>query len=64
MAMNVESADECRICFQSGLYDIFNDELCLEEKSTKIKIYIVLNNFLFEKVSIFIRALLNLWCNH
>lgn len=43
--------DECRICGEQGQYDIFNDELCLDAKNkNKLKIYIVLNNFLFEKV--------------
>lgn len=41
--------DPCRVCENKGFYDIFNDELSIENNKS-IKIYIVLNNFLFEKV--------------
>lgn len=48
-----EDPDECRICCEQGQYNIFNDELCFDTKDTnKLKIYIVLNNFLYEKVRI------------
>lgn len=48
----MEPVDDCRICCEQGQYDIFNDELAFDEKnSRKSKIYIVLNNFLYEKVS-------------
>lgn len=47
----METTGECRICCQEGQYNIFNDELCFDpKKNNKLKIYIVLNNFLFEKV--------------
>lgn len=39
----------CRICEGPAQYDIFNSELIFEEKKT-IKIYIILNNFLYDKV--------------
>lgn len=43
---------ECRICSDEGKYNIFNDELSfdLAQEVKKIKIYIVLNDFLYEKV--------------
>lgn len=44
----------CRICCEPGQYDLFNDELAFDESNTrKSKIYIVLNNFLYEKVRIY-----------
>lgn len=47
----MEPIDCCRICFDEGQYNIFNDELCFDEHNiSKNKIYIVLNNFLYEKV--------------
>lgn len=41
--------ENCRICENDGFYDIFKDELSIETKKN-MKIYIVLNNFLYEKV--------------
>lgn len=40
--------EACRICFNKADYNIFEDELLIDEK--KIKIYKILNNFFFEKV--------------
>lgn len=41
--------DECRVCCaDQALYNIFNDELSIARNQ---KIYIVLNNFIFEKVN-------------
>lgn len=46
--------DDCRICSEPGQYDLFNDELAFDESNTRMsKIYIVLNNFLYEKVNIY-----------
>lgn len=41
--------NNCRICTEPAQYDIFNNELMFEQKKS-VKIYIVLNNFLYEKV--------------
>lgn len=52
MESEMEALDNCRICCDQGYYDLFNDELSFDFKNVgKIKIYIVLNNFLFEKVN-------------
>lgn len=40
--------EDCRICSEKAQYNLFTDELHYDSKD--IKIYIVLNNFLFEKV--------------
>jgi hypothetical protein len=45
----MEAVEDCRICCEDGLYHIFNDELCFDEENNKMKIYVVLNNFQFEK---------------
>lgn len=46
--------DDCRICSEPGQYDLFNDELAFDESNNRMsKIYIVLNNFLYEKVNIY-----------
>lgn len=45
----MEAVEDCRICSDEGLYNIFNDELCFDEENNKTKIYVVLNNFQFEK---------------
>lgn len=47
--MELEEEPLCRICVESAQYNLFNDELAFENRS--MKIYIVLNNFIFEKVS-------------
>lgn len=48
----METQDDCRICYEQGQYNIFNDELSLDLKNnSKTKIYIVLNHFLYEKVN-------------
>ena len=44
------SISECRICGDDGQYNIFTDEICLEK--AKVKIYIAMNNFIFEKVRV------------
>lgn len=43
----------CRICFdEPGTYNIFTDEFLFDSKPQKqTKIYIILNNFLHEKVN-------------
>lgn len=41
--------DKCRVCENEGSYDIFTDELSIENNKT-LKIYVVLNNFFYEKV--------------
>lgn len=43
---------DCRICCEEGTYNIFHDELSfdLAQEVKKIRIYIVLNDFLYEKV--------------
>jgi len=48
MASEEESA--CRICAGDAQYNIFQDELIVDSRN--MKIYIVLNNFIFEKVNI------------
>lgn len=45
----------CRICFEEAKFNIFIDELCFDhgdhgDEVKKLKIYIVLNDFLYEKV--------------
>lgn len=48
----MDAPEDCRICSKAGQYDLFNDELSFDMKEmNKIKIYIVLNNFLYEKVN-------------
>lgn len=46
----MEIQEVCRLCGDEASYNIFNDELSLEAKGS-VKIYIALNNFMFEKVS-------------
>lgn len=43
---------DCRICFKEpGVYNIFTDEFLFDsEPPRQTKIYIILNNFLHEKV--------------
>lgn len=48
----MEAVDDCRICSEEGLYNIFNDELCFDESNDPSKIYVVLNNFQYEKAMI------------
>lgn len=47
--MTSEEESACRICADDAHYNIFQDELVVDSRN--MKIYIVLNNFTFEKVS-------------
>ncbi|XP_070490772.1 zinc finger protein 639-like [Chironomus tepperi] len=46
--MTSEEESSCRICADDAHYNIFQDELVVENRN--MKIYIVLNNFIFEKL--------------
>jgi hypothetical protein len=48
----MENEDEklCRICGDDGQYNIFEDDMKFDSKAKKMKIYIILNNFMYDKV--------------
>lgn len=58
----MEPLDDCRICGDKAQYNLFTDELHFDSKN--VKIYIVLNNFLFEKVNIYLNNLFSYNCHN